>query len=378
MNPETKLKSVGSSLFRQQRTGADGQVVQFNKGHYCLDTDERLQAFSDKLASGWEDEYREYRRLWTELPINKTIRQYPLLLDIELASACNLKCPMCYTITEEFKKKVTKGLIDWDLFKKIIDEVQGKVFAVRLSLRGESTLHRHFIDCIRYCKDAGIKEISTLTNGSKLHGDYLKQVIEAGIDWITISIDGTGETYEKIRKPITFAQICENLRQIREFKDRNNLIKPVIKVQGIWPAIRENPELYYNTFVDLADLVAFNPLIDYLRNDTEIVYEDSFSCPQLYQRLVIGSDGRVMMCSNDEDSAATIGDVNTQTIHEIWHGEKLDQVRRTHSEPDGFQQIDVCRKCYYPRKVQVDETAQVGEREILIENYINRPQQVGS
>ena len=152
----------------------------------------------------------------------------------------------------------------------------------------------------------------------------------------------------------------------------------MIKVQGIWPAVRENPELYYNTFVDLADLVAFNPLIDYLRKDNEIVYEDRFSCPQLYQRLVIGSDGRVMMCSNDEDSQAVIGDVNNQTIHEIWHGEKLDKVRQLHSQPDGFKQIEVCRKCYYPRKVQVDETAMVGDREILIENYINRPQQVGS
>ena len=378
MNSEQNKNSAGVSLFRQQLTGSDGQVVQFNKGHYCLDTDERLQAFSDKLAFGWEEGYREYRRLWTELPLKKTIRDYPLLLDIELASVCNLKCPMCYTITEEFKQKVTKGLIDWDLFRKIIDEVQGKVFAVRLSLRGESTLHRKFIDCIRYCKDAGIKEISTLTNGSKLNGDYLKQVIDAGIDWITISIDGTGETYENIRKPITFAQICENLRQIKELKEKNNLTKPVIKVQGIWPAVRENPELYYNTFVDLADLVAFNPLIDYLRKDNEIVYEDRFSCPQLYQRLVIGSDGRVMMCSNDEDSQAVIGDVNNQTIHEIWHGEKLDKVRQLHSEPDGFKKIEVCRKCYYPRKVQVDETAMVGDREILIENYINRPQVVGS
>ena len=151
MNSKQNKNSAGVSLFRQQLTGSDGQVVQFNKGHYCLDTDERLQAFSDKLAFGWEEGYREYRRLWTELPLEKTIRDYPLLLDIELASVCNLKCPMCYTITEEFKQKVTKGLIDWDLFRKVIDEVQGKVFAVRLSLRGESTLHRKFIDCIRYC-----------------------------------------------------------------------------------------------------------------------------------------------------------------------------------------------------------------------------------
>ena len=59
--------------------------------------------------------------------------------------------------------------------------------------------------------------------------------------------------------------------------------------------------------------MAFNPLIDYLRRDQDIVYEEDFSCPQLYQRIVIGSDGKVTMCSNDEDEA--IGDVNEQTYN---------------------------------------------------------------
>jgi len=374
-----KIKITSSqSLFYQKIKNSEGKEIQFNKGHFSLDTDARMIAFSQKLASGWEEEYTKYRQLWTELPLTRTVREFPLLLDIELASACNLKCPMCYTITEEFKNKVVKGLIDWELFKKIIDEVKGKVYAVRLSYRGESTLHKRFIDCIRYCKQAGIKEISTLTNGSKLRGEYLKDVIQAGIDWITISIDGTGETYEKIRKPIKFEEICENLRQIKEFKKANNLIKPVIKVQGIWPAVRENPELYYNIFCELADLVAFNPLIDYLRNDHHIDYEEGFSCPQLYQRLVIGSDGRVMMCSNDEDSAQVIGNANNKTIHEIWHGKELNKIRETHAKKDGFLEIPICKKCYYPRKTEINESANVNNRVIFISNYTNRPQKIGS
>jgi len=377
MKKQKILETTSQSLFHQKLQDQEGRVFQFNKGHYSLDTEERLEAFGQKLAVGWEKDYGEYRRLWTELPITRTVREYPLLLDIELASACNLKCPMCYTITEEFKTKVAKGLIDWDLFRKIIDEVKGKVFAVRLSLRGESTLHKKFIDCIRYCKEAGIKEISTLTNGSKLRGDYLKDVVHAGIDWITISIDGTGKTYEKIRKPIKFEEICENLRQIKIFKNENNLIKPVIKVQGIWPAVRENPELYYNTFSELADLVAFNPLIDYLRNDHHIDYEEGFSCPQLYQRLVIGSDGRVMMCSNDEDSAQVVGDANRQTIHEIWHSPELFKIRTIHEKPQGFKEIPICKKCYYPRKTEINESAKVNDRIILINNYTHRAQVVG-
>ena len=372
------MSEAAVSLFRQTRPTSDGQTVQLNKGHFCLDTEERLVEFSEKLASGWQEEYAEYRRLWTQLPARREIRDYPLLIDIELASICNLKCPMCYTITEEFQQKVTKGFIDFDLFKKIIDEIAGKVYAVRLSLRGEALLHKNFVDCVAYAKKAGIKEVSTLTNGAKLKGKSLERILESGIDWITISIDGTGETYEKIRKPIKFKQIVANLTEIRDYKIKRGLVKPVIKVQGIWPAVRENPELYYNTFAPISDLVAFNPLIDYLRRDQDIVYEDDFSCPQLYQRIVIGSDGKVMMCSNDEDGKALIGDVNEQTVQQIWHGPHLNMLRKKHSDPKGFREVAPCRECYYPRKAQVDETASVNGRIIYIENYLQRSQTVGS
>jgi radical SAM protein with 4Fe4S-binding SPASM domain len=268
--------------------------------------------------------------------------------------------------------------MDIDLFKKIIDEIASKVYAVRLSLRGEATLHKQFVECVKYAKCKGINEVSTLTHGGNLHGKFMEEVIHAGIDWITISVDGVRDEYDRIRKPLKFEDTIDRLEKIKEFKRVHNLSKPVIKIQGIWPAIRPNPTEYYETFEPLSDLVAFNPLIDYLRKDSEIVYEDDFSCSQLYQRLVIGSDGRVMMCSNDEDGEHIIGDAYTESVHEIWHGKKLNEVRELHNTSNGFKQLDVCKQCYYPRKTIADEIAKCGNREILIENYIHRSQQVGN
>ena len=167
------------------------------------------------------------------------------------------------------------------------------------------------------------------------------------------------------------------LREIKALKEELGTHKPVIKVQGIWPAIRENPSRYYNELAPYNDLIAYNPLIDYLRNDKDIVYEDNFACPQLYQRLVIGSDGKVMMCSNDEDAQNVVGDAYARTIHEIWHGEALNKVRKAHSRRDGFKDIGICRACYYPRKAIPDEIAKVNERTVTVENYVNRAQEVG-
>lgn len=352
--------------------------IPINKGNYSMDSAEREVMFEAYRGEGWEDEYRAYRKAWVENAKNQIISDYPLLVDLELASVCNLKCPMCYTISPEFRKKVNAKLMDFDLYKRLIDEIAGHVPAIRLSLRGESFLHKRIIDCIRYAKEKGIGEVSSLTNGAKLTGQFLRDVIDAGIDWITVSIDGVGETYEKIRKPIKFDEILDHVKEIDAYKKENGLHRPVIKVQGIWPAIRENPQLYYDTFAPYVDLVAFNPLIDYRFRDACIIYEDEFCCPQQYQRLVIGADGFVMKCSNDEENQEVIGDVNKQTIHEIWHGENMKKVRDLLKDPQGFKQSRVCRQCYLPRKTVEDEVARINNREFIIKNYLNRTQKIGS
>ena len=167
-----------------------------------------------------------------------TIREYPLLVDLELSSRCNLKCPMCYTITDDFVSKIQKGFMDFDLFKKVVDEIAGKVYALRLSLRGESTLHKNFREAIKYAKQKGIKEVSTLTNGSAIKGQFMRDVVDNGLDWITISIDGMGDNYNKIRKPMTYEKILKRLKELQDYKREKGTKKPVVKVQGIWPAIR--------------------------------------------------------------------------------------------------------------------------------------------
>lgn len=351
--------------------------VPINKGNYSMDTVEREARFEACRGDGWEREYAEYRRKWSEYPKQQQIADYPLLVDIELSSVCNLTCPMCYTITDEFKKQVNSTRMDWGLYKKIIDEIGGKVPAIRLSLRGEATLHTKFVDAIKYAKDRGIKEVSTLTHGGKLTLPFFQKIADAGIDWITISVDGLGEVYERVRNPLKFNSLLDKLKAIKQCKEERNLKRPVIKVQGIWPAIAESgPDAYYNTFSPLVDLVAFNPLIDYLANDTHIEYLEEFTCPQQYQRLVIGADGRVMKCSNDEENHEVIGDIKQESVHQVWHGKKMQAVRDMHLRPRGFMQSAVCRKCYLPRKTE-DETAHVGGRTFTVRNYVHRIQLIG-
>jgi len=353
------------------------RYIPINKGNYSMDTPEREHLFEKNRGSHWATGYQQYRNDWSELPKKLEVRDYPLLVDIELSSICNLKCPMCYTISDEFKSQVNIKLMDESLFRKIVDEIAGNVPAIRLSFRGESFLHPQIVEFIHYAKQSGIKEVSTLTNGAKLTLPFFEKLCDAGIDWITISVDGVGKVYESIRKPLKFEKLYGMIKDISEYKKRNSLLKPVIKVQGIWPAIKQDIEEYYRLFSPITDLVAFNPLIDYLFKDSDIEYLDNFSCPQQYQRLVVGADGTVMKCSNDEENKEPVGDANIQTIYDIWHGPELTRIRKLMLEKNGFMSSDVCKRCYLPRKTE-NELAAVDGREFYVKNYTLRSQEVGS
>ena len=92
--------------------------------------------------------------------------------------------------------------------------------------------------------------------------------------------------------------------------------------------------------------------------------------------MVIGADGLVMKCSNDEENREIIGDANKQTIHELWHGEKMNAVRELHKRDRGFMESAVCKRCYLPRKTE-DEDAEVDGRTFTVKNYVFRIQVVG-
>lgn len=362
-------------------TEPDASYTPINKGQFTLETPEREAVFEKNRGFGHEEAYRENRRQWEEFPTRRIVAPYPLHVDLELASVCNLRCPMCYTITEEFKSRVNATLMKYELFTKLVDEcAAGGVYSIRLSLRGESFLHPKIVDCIAYAKKAGIKEVSTLTNGVRLDEKMFEQIMDLGIDWITISFDGMHETYEKIRAPAKFDRAVEKIRNYQQIKRKAGRVKPVIKVQAVLPSIEKDPKAFYDTFAPITDMVSSNPLIDYLGQDvgtSKILYHEDFSCPQLYQRLVVGADGVVMMCSNDEDQLHPVGDAKTQTIKEIWHGPAMTKARESHARHCGVADYKACAKCYLPRRTEPKEV-KLGDRSVTADNYLGRSQIIGT
>lgn len=324
------------------------------------------------LAYAWN------RFRWHNYPRWRVVADFPLHVDVEISSLCNMRCPMCYTTTQLFKDRVRRTMMDFELFKKIIDECARRgLFSIRLSLRGEPFAHPRAVEMLRYAKRAGIQEVSTLTNALKLDEKMFEQLVDEGLDWLTISVDGWGETYEKIRRPAKWDDVYRKIRNFAEIKRRKGSLKPVVKVQSIWPAIQDDPDEFYRLFRPYADEVASNPLIDFLREDQEITTLDHFTCVYLWQRLSLGADGKILLCQCDDMEEMVLGDARKDSLHEAWHGEKLQAARRLHEEHKGHLTLKPCKVCTYPRKKETVGEARIGGRTVPVERYVGRDQQIG-
>src|SRR3989338_3581958 len=68
-----------------------------------------------------DERIKEYRLKWRENPEKFIVENFPIHLDIESTSICNLRCPFCATAHEDYPR----GFIAFELYKKIIDEGKG-------------------------------------------------------------------------------------------------------------------------------------------------------------------------------------------------------------------------------------------------------------
>ena len=138
------------------------------------------------------------------------------LLQVESAIACNLRCVMC-PWKKISKKAANHGIMTqeiWDSTRPHLPEV----LSIDFTGGGEPLLQPKLVEWIRDAKAAGC-EAGFLTNALLLRKEMARKVIEAGIDWICISMDGAdAELYERIRKGSSFQRVCENVKNIAELR----------------------------------------------------------------------------------------------------------------------------------------------------------------
>jgi MoaA/NifB/PqqE/SkfB family radical SAM enzyme len=298
---------------------------------------------TDKIEDGeksFDKDYFTYRKKWQEYPKKKFLAEFPLHLDIESTNACNLKCSMCGR--NWMKEKI--GYIGWNLFTKIIDEAKKyHLPSIKFNYRGEPLLHPEIVKMVRYAKDKGILEVQFNTNGLLLDEKKAEELIEAGLDRIIFSFDGaTKETYEKIRRGSNFEKVVKNIKNLINLRNKKGLKKPLVRVQMVKiPENKNEVEDFIRMWLPFANRLSISVGRNPLGTKKKL---EHFPCPQIWQRLMICWDGEIRMCCGDWYGEIVLGNAKKDSIYKVWHGDKLKEIRRIHSEGK-FDKIPLCSRC---------------------------------
>jgi len=286
-----------------------------------------FNSLAGDVHAGGSEEYNEYRRCWTEYPSKFILRDFPLHLDIEITSRCNLKCSFCDKLS--LMKKGQFGDMDIQLFKKIIDEgAANKLCGIKLSYRGEPLLHKNIIEMIRYAKSKGVLDVYFNTNGMLLTPEMNEKLIDAGLDRISVSVDGNDPAlFEQQRKGASYNVILKNIENLIEIRNGKKADNPRVRVQTV---LFENMDLaeYRKFWLSRCDEVAAIDFKDSSKRENGLVAK--WACPQLWQRMTIEWDGTIFACNNDDMRELSPGSVKEKSVHECWHDVKIQAVRRLH------------------------------------------------
>jgi len=247
------------------------------------------------------------------------------------------------------------GNMDLSLYKKIIDEgAEHRLWGVKLSYRGEPLLNKNIMEMILYAKRKGIMDVYFNTNGMLLSEEMSREIIDAGLDRISISVEGTDpDLYEKMRINAKFDTVLKNVNRLMELREKMKIGHPKIRVQSVNYS-GFDIEDYRHFWLDYCDEVAMLDFTDMSTRDSGLIRD--WACPQLWQRMTIEWDGTVFPCNNDDLRLISPGNVNNRTVHECWHDGMVSNVRVLHQNGRSHE-IKDCDGCPW-------RTAQIKKKEI--------------
>lgn len=312
--------------------------------------DPNVRILTDDVFAAARDEHlKEYRRKWRESCANHVVESFPIHLDVESTSVCNLKCPFCAGTHERYNY----GYMDFDLFSVIIDEGSGKgLCSIKLNFRGEPLMHPRIVDMVAYAKQRGIIDVFFNTNATFLTEEIGEKLIRAGLDRLIVSFEGvTPEVYERNRVGAQFNAVVENVRNFVRLKRRLGAKAPLLRLQTV--AIDDTPgyiERYKEFWGEWADEITCIDLRDE-QKDYSTISGAEWECPYPWRRLCITWDGVILTCpfvnrSLDAYSWQGFGKVGETTIAEAWHGTQMTQLRRAH-QTSASHEVEPCRYCSY-------------------------------
>ncbi len=289
----------------------------------------------------------------------------PFVVQIFPIYACNFRCNYCF---HSVPVKERGFVADWpvmkfDLYKKCVDELAGfaePLKVLRFVGMGEPLLHKEIAAMIGYAVERKVaRKVELLTNGSLLTPEMSDELIAAGLSRLVISVQGLSTAkYRQISHvDLDFVRYVENIAYFYRHKTDTDVY---IKVVDHALDATETPERFYEIFGEVCDSMAVETAVPIMPGvDYDKVLEDPAGsrtqfgldlapisvCPQPFFTMQVNPDGKVVPCYQI-DYPEIMGDVNRETMQEIWNGATYKRFRL--AMLDGREQVGaVCDRCNF-------------------------------
>jgi len=251
----------------------------------------------------------------------KTSPPFFSLIEFNLSGLCNRTCVFCPRVDPKVYPNVNQH-IPVELYEKIMGELaevdyDGNIAYCAFS---EPLLYKrieHLIEMSKkYCPKV---RIETITDGDFVTPEKLRSLFDAGLDTLLISM------YDGPEQKETFLSM----------RDEVGLTAEQIVLRERWLP----PEQHYGiTLSNRAGMVEI-PEVG-VKALTEPLKR---ACYYPFYQVLVDYDGAVLLCPHDWGKKLIIGNLNNQTIFDIWDSRGFSQARKRLSKADrNFAPCNVC------------------------------------
>ena len=203
------------------------------------------------------------------------------------------------------------------------------------------------------------------TNGQLLNQTLIKSLVALGLDSIKFSFQGVDEkTYQEMRQDSNFNILINNIKMTHQIRDKKLL--PYIHVATTTTyetdleieTFKENVRPYcdYVTVgktklehIDINKTTKLNEnqknILADLKAKESMVENRLKICPEVFGKNSIDWDGQVSACCSDYNREMIIGDINQNTIFEIFHNDIVEKYRNILRKNE-FDKIPHCNRCF--------------------------------
>lgn len=301
-----------------------------------------------KLKKELEDKKRK------TIEFNKNFKsdiyKFPKHILIESSVNCNANCAMCPN--DELKRKNKE--MPHSLFKKIIDQCVGKdVEEIHPFMHGEPFMVKDIFEKMKYINDKlPTTKIIIFTNGALLDEEKSKKLLKIkNVKEITFSLDAyTEKTYKKIRKGLDFDKTKANIFNFIKLNNESPTRIPTSV--SMTRSIQNQHEVipfgkFWISKVDKIDVhrcTGRNKEVPLFGDDLIKEHFKEMPCNSVFNVMPINTDGEVVMCCEDAMAKVVIGNVNEQSMVEIWNNDKYNTIRTAHIE-HRKRDLPICKDC---------------------------------